>query len=91
MGVMNYCQSPIENYECGFFLILIFIFNLQGNYWAILFIFIIFDCELILGLFYIFMIKSYNSYFFTPSISDLLSIDLYAINIVVIELLFVLI
>ena len=77
LGFMNYCQCPIENYECGFFFILTSTFNLQGNYWGILFIYMLLDCELILGLFYIFSIKSYNSYLFMLFIFDLFFFDIY--------------
>ena len=77
LGFMNYSSCPIENYESGFFLILSFTFNSTGNYWGTLFIYMLLDCELILGLFYIFSIKSYNSYLFMLFIFDLFFFDIY--------------
>ena len=77
LGVMNYFQCPMENYESGFFPILSSTLNWQGNFWVILFIFSIFDIELILGFFFIFSTKSYASYLFMLFIFDLFFLDIY--------------
>jgi len=80
LGFMNSSQSPSSNYECGFYPLLTSNFRFKVNYWMILFLFLIWDLELILGIFYIFSVNSLSSYIVQLLIFDLFFFDLYFLS-----------
>ena len=53
--------STSENFECGFYSLISSLMRYRYNYWIIIIHFIIFEQELILSLFLIFGIHSFNT------------------------------
>ena len=78
-------SSTSDNFECGFYSIVLSLMRYRFNYWMVIFHYLIFELELLMSLFLIFGLVSFNSNNMVCILLSLLFIEL-IINFITITL-----
>ena len=73
-------SSTSDNFECGFYSIVTSSMRYRFNYWMVIFHYLIFELELLMSLFIIFGLVSFNSNNMVCILLSLLFIELLFIN-----------
>ena len=69
-------SSGSENFECGFYSIIMSSMRYRYNYWIIIFHFLLFELELLISLFIVFALIGFNSNLMVCLLLNLLYIEL---------------
>ena len=69
-------SSTSDNFECGFYSIVLSLMRYRFNYWMVIFHYLIFELELLMSLFLIFGLVSFNSNNMVCILLSLLFIEL---------------